>query len=314
MEKKVIPTEIDFQFLTESSMDVICRIGLDRVIRYISPACYTGYGWEPTEVVGGTMDRFVVAEDMQGMMEFFGSVLAGEEPTRMTLRILRKDGSIAWTEGNARIIRDDITAAPSEFVIVWRNITDRKLLEEKLSALAMTDGLTGLANRRAFDEALEREWNRTLREGTQISLLLLDIDHFKRFNDLYGHQVGDDCLRAVAQAAAGAVRSSDIVARYGGEEIAIILPQVDASGAVETAEKVRETIEGLRLTHAENTEGKGQVTVSIGAATALARCGGTMRMPESLLLTADTALYKAKHTGRNCVITGLLIAPQESSS
>jgi diguanylate cyclase (GGDEF)-like protein len=178
----------------------------------------------------------------------------------------------------------------------------------------MTDGLTGLANRRAFDEALEREWKRTLREGTQVSLLLLDIDHFKRFNDLYGHQVGDDCLRAVAQAAVGAVRQTDIVARYGGEEIAIILPQVDTRGAAEVAEKVRAAIEALRLPHAENPEGRDWLTVSIGAATALARYGGTMRMPESLLLAADHALYKAKHAGRNCVRTGLLIAPQDAKS
>ena len=310
----MLQQQIDFQFLAESSVDVICRIGLDRVIRYISPACYTGYGWEEDEIVGGTMDRFVVAEDMSRMMEFFGSVLAGAAACTMTLRILRKDGSIAWTEGNANIIRDLATGEPLEFVIVWRNINDRKLLEEKLSALAMTDGLTGLANRRAFDEALEREWRRTLREGAQMSLLLLDIDHFKRFNDLYGHQVGDDCLRAVAQAANGAVRQSDIVARYGGEEIAIILPHVDAEGAAETAEKVRAAIEALRLTHAENPEGEGHLTVSIGAATALARIGGTIRMPESLLLTADTALYKAKHAGRNCVRTGLLVAPRNADA
>jgi diguanylate cyclase (GGDEF)-like protein len=188
------------------------------------------------------------------------------------------------------------------------------LLEDRLSALAMTDGLTGVANRRAFDEALEREWKRTLREGTQMSLLLLDIDYFKRFNDWYGHQVGDDCLRAVAQAAVGVVRQTDIVARYGGEEIAIILPKVDTRGAEETAEKVRATIEALRLPHADNPEGRDWLTVSIGAATALARYGGTMRMPESLLLAADHAMYKAKHAGRNCVRTGLLIAPQDAVS
>jgi len=306
---------IDFKFLTENSVDVICRIGLDRIIHYISPACLTGYGWDPAEIVGGTMDRFVVAEDMPKIMASIeDALIPGTEQQTVTIRILRKNGSIAWTEGNSRIIRDASTGEALEFVIVWRNITERKLLEEKLSAMAMMDGLTGLANRRAFDEALEREWKRTLREGTQISLLLLDVDHFKRFNDFYGHQVGDDCLRAVAQAAVGAVRQTDTVARYGGEEIAIILPLVDAPGAAEAAEKVRAAIEALRLTHAGNPEGGGWLTVSIGAATALARFGGTMRMPESLLLAADNALYKAKHGGKNCVRTGLLIAPQEALS
>jgi diguanylate cyclase (GGDEF)-like protein len=146
----------------------------------------------------------------------------------------------------------------------------------------------------------------------QMSLLLLDIDYFKRFNDLYGHHVGDDCLRAVAQAAMGVVRQTDTVARYGGEEIAIILPWVDTLGAAETAEKVRAAVEALRLTHAKNPEGEDWLTVSIGAATALARHGGTMRMPESLLLTADNALYKAKSAGRNCVRTGMLLATQEA--
>jgi diguanylate cyclase (GGDEF)-like protein len=117
----------------------------------------------------------------------------------------------------------------------------------------------------------------------------------------------------VAAAAAGAVRATDIVARYGGEEIAIILPLVDQPGAAETAEKVRAAIEALRLPQAENPEGD-WLTVSIGAATALARYGGTMRMPESLLLAADNALYKAKHGGRNRVETGLLIAPQDAKT
>jgi diguanylate cyclase (GGDEF)-like protein/PAS domain S-box-containing protein len=303
---------IDFQFLTENSVDVICRVGLDRTIHYISPACLAGYGWDPAEIVGGTMDRFIVAEDMPKIMAAIeGAMAPGKEQQTATVRIYHKNGSIVWAEGKGRIVRDVSTGGVLEFVVVWRDVSERKLLEDKLSALAMTDGLTGLANRRAFDEALEREWKRTLREGTQVSLLLLDIDHFKRFNDLYGHQVGDDCLRAVAQAALGAVRQTDLVARYGGEEIAIILPLVDTPGAVETAEKVRAAVEGLRLKHAENLEGGERLTVSIGAATAVARYGGTMRMPESLLLTADNALYKAKHAGRNCVRTGWLIAPQD---
>ena len=202
-----------------------------------------------------------------------------------------------------------------------RDITDRKALEEQLSLLALTDDLTGLANRRAFDQALEREWHRTLREGSQISLLLLDIDHFKQFNDRYGQQFGDDCLRAVASGVAGAVRVSDIAARYGGEELCVVLPACDTIGASEIAERIRCSVESLRLVQ-EGTgkEGKGEssadgglqsaasVTVSIGVATALARHGGTMRMPESLLMAADNALYKAKEAGRNRLSTTLLMA------
>ncbi|WP_158787067.1 sensor domain-containing diguanylate cyclase [Granulicella sp. L46] len=302
----------DFQFLAENSTDVICRAGIDRVLHYVSPSCATLLGCERGELEGKIVDAHVFPEDMPKVIAAVQRSLApGVIEEGATIRMRRRDNTLVWTEVNARVIRDDVTGEALEFVLVMRDVTERKLLEEKLSMLAMTDGLTGVANRRAFDEALEREWKLTLRYGTQVSLLLLDIDHFKPFNDQYGHQVGDDCLRAVAQAAAGAVRATDIVARYGGEEIAMILPQVDVAGAWETAEKVRSVIEGLRVPHDGNPEGGGWVTVSIGAATALARVGGTMQMPEGLLQAADHALYKAKHGGRNRVAGGILLAPQQ---
>jgi diguanylate cyclase (GGDEF)-like protein/PAS domain S-box-containing protein len=308
----ILKDETDFRFLTENSLDVICRVDPDRVVRYVSPSCVRAFGWEANEIVGKRMDDFVFANDMPLLMESIArSLTPGTEAEKATMRVLCRGGSLAWTEGNSRILRDANSGEVTEFVIVMRDVTERKLLEEKLAALAMTDGLTGIANRRAFDEALKREWKRTLRHGTQISLLLLDIDHFKEFNDRYGHQVGDDCLRAVAQAAAGAVRATDMVARYGGEELALILPQVDVAGAGETAEKVRSVVEGLRVPHSGNPEGGGWVTASLGAATALARVGGTMRMPEGLLQAADHALYRAKHGGRNRVEGGMLLAPRK---
>lgn len=301
----------DFKFLAENSTDMICRAGMDRVVRYISPSCLNLLGYERAEIEGTTFDRFIFPEDLPNVMGAMVRALAPKVFTEsQTGRMLRKDNTVVWIEANARVIRDEVTGDAVELVLVMRDVHERKLLEEKLEKLAMTDGLTGIANRRAFDEALEREWRRTLRHGTQISLLLLDIDHFKQFNDEYGHQVGDDCLRAVAQAAEGAVRGSDLVARYGGEELALILPQVDTAGAWETAEKVRLAIEGLRVPHEGNPEGGGWVTASIGAATALARAGGTMRMPEGLLQAADHALYRAKHGGRNRVEGGMLLAPQ----
>jgi diguanylate cyclase (GGDEF)-like protein/PAS domain S-box-containing protein len=305
----------DFRFIAENSADVIWRVGPDRVVRYISPSCLSVFGWTAEEMEGRTIDEFICAEDMGKAMESVRRSLSSEvEVESTTVRMKKKDGSVLWAEVNVRTVHDVGSGEPMELVTVLRDVTESKLLEERLAALAMTDGLTGLANRRAFDEALEREWKRTLREGKQISLLLLDIDHFKRFNDQNGHQVGDDGLRAVAAAALSGVRSTDIVARYGGEEIAIILPMVDAKGALEAAEKVRVAIESLRLTHDGNPEGGGWVTASIGAATALARHGGTMRMPECLLLAADSALYKAKQNGRNRVEVGLLIAPQEMTA
>jgi len=305
--------EINFQFLAENSVDMICHTGTDLVLTYVSPAAFALLGWKPEEMIGRQFTDFIFSEDISLMAAGVRRTSAPDVLNdSITMRMLKKDGSLSWIEGNARILRDTVTGEVQGYVALLRDINERKLLEDKLSALAMTDGLTGIANRRAFDEALEREWKRTLRDGSQISLLLLDIDRFKAFNDHYGHQVGDDCLRSVAAAITGAVRSTDLAARYGGEEIAVILPNTDMDAAAAVAEKVRAAIESLGLTHKGNPEGGGHITVSIGAATALARIGGTIRMPESLLLSADNALYKAKHEGRNRVATTLIVAPADA--
>jgi diguanylate cyclase (GGDEF)-like protein/PAS domain S-box-containing protein len=291
-------------------VDVICCSGFDRVVRYISPSCFNLLGWKPEELIGNGPEAYILPEDLPLLDTAGVNILAAKDHIDITtIRMRRKDGSIVWVEINVRLVRDSVTGEPKEYVIVMRDMTERKGLEERLSALALTDGLTGLLNRRSFDEALAREWKRAVRHGSEISLLFLDLDHFKRFNDRYGHQAGDDCLCAVAAAVSGAVRATDRVARYGGEEIAVILPSTSTAGAAEAAEKVRSAIEALRLPHEGNPEGGGWLTVSVGVATALARHGGTMRMPASLLQSADNAMYKAKHEGRNRVVTALLIVP-----
>jgi len=302
--------ELDFRFLAENSADVICRYGLDRRLHYVSPSSLHVLGWTPEEMTAMEPFASVLPEDVPALAAAIEQNLASATASPVITRMVKRDGTIIWVEITARVVRDS-TGEPVETVTTVRDISERKLVEQELAALALTDGLTGIANRRAFDESLEREWRRTLREGSQMSLLLLDIDRFKPFNDNYGHQVGDDCLRAVASAIAGVVRSTDVVARYGGEEIGIILPSSDMGGAIEAAEKIRVAVEDLQITHEENPEGGGRITVSIGVATALARQGGTMRMPESLLLAADNALYKAKHEGRNRFATSLLLAHHE---
>lgn len=302
----------DFKFLMENSADVICLCSVDMTLRYASPSCERVLGWTPEEMVGASPLMLVYPEDIPLVEASAKRDLerVGQE-VPLTVRMVKKDGSLIWIENNPRLVRDAVTGEPLEWVLVMRDVSEYKRLEERLGAQALTDGLTGLANRRAFDEALEREWRRTLLEGSRMSLLLLDIDHFKGLNDRHGHQVGDDCLRAVAAATAGVVRVTDVVARYGGEEIAVILPTGDMAGAAATAEKVRAAVEGLRVRNEGNPEGGGWLTVSVGAATALARHGGSMRMPEGLLQAADDALYRAKSAGRNRVETGMLIAPQE---
>jgi diguanylate cyclase (GGDEF)-like protein/PAS domain S-box-containing protein len=299
--------KINFEFLLEQSVDVICCTGFDRLVRYISPSCLQLLGWKPEELVGKGPEAYILGEDLP-LLDTAGVRIQASE-TRSdatTVRMCRKDGSIVWVEINVRLVLDPVTGEPREHVIVMRDVSERKKLEVQLTVLALTDGLTCLSNRRAFDEALEREWMRTLREGSQISLLLLDIDHFKAFNDLHGHRAGDQCLRAVAAAFSGAVRAMDVVARYGGDEMAAILPMIDIAGAVRVAQRARAAIEFLRLPNLGNPEGGGWVTVSVGVATASPADDRCTSVAGDLFQAADRALYRAKSEGRNHVATALL--------
>ena len=305
----------DFQLLAEHSVDVICRIGLDHVLRYASPSCERILGWSPQELVGTTPDAVVLPDDMPVLL---AAAQRMHEPdvdnSSSTIRVRCKNGSVVWMEINARLVRNARTGQPEEMVAVMRDVTERKALEQELAKLALTDGLTGLANRRAFDQALEREWLRMLREGSQMSLLLFDLDHFREFNDHYGHQAGDDCLRAVAAVLSFRARSSDVPARYGGEEFALLLPDTGAGGALEVAEQIRLAICRLRIPHSGNSAGGLLVSSSHGVATALALAGGRVSTAEGLLLAADNALYKAKVDGRNRIATSILLASAQRTA
>ena len=175
-----------------------------------------------------------------------------------------------------------------------RDMTDEKRAQLALERLATRDGLTGLANRRCFDDTLHAEWQRAQRHGQPLSLLMVDVDNFKQYNDCHGHQGGDQCLRTVAGAVASEMRSNDLVARYGGEEFAVILPNQSLKGAAIVAERIRQRVERLQLPR-KRSDGA-CVTVSIGAATALPGPGTQLGQ---LIHTADCALYRAKHLGRN---------------
>jgi diguanylate cyclase (GGDEF)-like protein len=179
-----------------------------------------------------------------------------------------------------------------------RDMTEQKNAQTALQNLAAHDGLTGIANRRAFDERLGTEWLRAARDRQSISLLLLDVDFFKRYNDAYGHQQGDECLRKVAEVMAGAVfRAADLSARYGGEEFVVLMPNTSARGAMAVAERVRGRIAGLGLPHAESDVAD-HVTASIGVATMYPAPGD---LAADLVAAADSALYAAKYAGRNRV-------------
>jgi diguanylate cyclase (GGDEF)-like protein len=169
-----------------------------------------------------------------------------------------------------------------------------------LAELALRDSLTGVGNRRAFEEAIEREWRVALRTQQSISLLLVDIDFFKQYNDRYGHLAGDKCIREIAAALhASLQRPADVVARYGGEEFVVILPSTTASGAREVATRVCKLVRQLNIPHEDSPHGR--ATVSVGASTVTPSEGV---LPHELIATTDRALYDAKNNGRNRVELG----------
>lgn len=176
------------------------------------------------------------------------------------------------------------------------NHLDLKRSRDALEHMARLDGLTGLVNRRTFDDMLAREWRRLARVSHPLAVIMMDVDHFKQYNDTYGHGGGDECLRQVAKAAAGALqRPADVVARYGGEEFVALLPDTTLDGALMVAEAIRAAVISLAIPHG-GSKVASQVTLSLGAACTVPQPEGK---PEALLEAADQELYAAKSGGRN---------------
>jgi len=176
---------------------------------------------------------------------------------------------------------------------------DLRHANQELTRLATLDGLTQVANRGHFDQVLHHEWSRLLHQGRPLSMVLADVDYFKRYNDCYGHLAGDDCLRQVAQVMTEAVRRSrDLVARYGGEEFVVLLPNTDSMGALRVAERIHQGIQERELPHA-NSDVRPYVTLSLGVACMVPNIASS---PESLIATADASLYQAKTQGRDRIV------------
>jgi diguanylate cyclase (GGDEF)-like protein len=181
-------------------------------------------------------------------------------------------------------------------------------MNQKLVQLTKTDELTSIANRRGFDSRLTAVWRSSIREAANVALLMIDVDHFKLYNDCYGHVAGDDCLQAIARCLTLAVaRSSDLAARYGGEEFAALLPGTTEAGARKVAERLKQELITAALRHADSPFG--QITVSIGIASIAPVAGGDQAV---LITLADRALYDAKNAGRNqvrCATEVLVFGP-----
>jgi diguanylate cyclase (GGDEF)-like protein/PAS domain S-box-containing protein len=308
MAARLASQEENFRLLAEGSSDIVARICLDERLRYISPSVMRVLGWQPHHLIGRHALLGLNPIDLPQVEATLASLKRGDaEEARATYRIRRRDSSEIWVESTLRVTCKD-NGDLDGFVAITRDVTQQKALQVKLEAMAIEDGLTGLANRRRFDERLLEEWGRAYRERTTLALLMIDIDHFKAFNDAYGHPAGDECLHMVAGVLADeALRSTDLAARYGGEEFAILLPNTDAAGCVRIGERIRHAMKRAAIEHRLNLP-SGVVTASMGGATC--RPGAERSSgPTSLIEAADRALYAAKDAGRDRMIMAGEVIP-----
>ena len=303
MARALRERERGYRLLAENVGDVVSRLDLHGKRLYSSPSIEKLLGYSPSEIIHQDIydkihpaHREIVSRKIKG--------LGPDQPTVICeYLIARKNGDYVWVEAQFSYVADDHERA-AEIVGVIRNIQQRKQTEEELMAanqrlkeLSETDTLTGIANRRRFDATLEREFRRCHRSKSELSLLFIDIDKFKAFNDTYGHGAGDHCIGRVASALASNLRRpADLVARYGGEEFAVLLPETGPANAEAVAETLRAAVAKMAIPHQASPHGR--VTISIGVAGG--KCDGR-NGTASMLSAADGALYVSKKAGRNRV-------------
>lgn len=299
-EARTRESEAQYRLLADHATDVIIRLDRDLIRRYVSPASRDMLGTEPSQLVDHPASGIIHPDDWPQVQNVADEARASGAPVEVIYRLKHEQGHYVWVEGRYRYVAED-----EGFIVVLRDISRRKTAEAKLEVAhadlarrADTDGLTGLANRRRFDEGLAAECEKAARENNSLSLLLIDVDRFKLFNDNYGHQAGDECLRRVAQTIVASARPSDLCARYGGEEIAVILPGADGTAAQRIGERIRAAVEELEIPHLKSKVGC--VTISIGCASLVPPA---IQKGAELVREADRLLYEAKRMGRNQVLS-----------
>jgi diguanylate cyclase (GGDEF)-like protein len=262
-------------------------------------------GRSPAELAGATLSELLLHCPNDNVFELFIQVVEQHEALQYEL-LCEPDGQIPlWFELLATRLGDGLVARLKDITGYRRVVTQMQATISELQVLTSQDSLTQIANRRAFDQYLQLEWQRLARLQAPLSLIMGDIDRFKVFNDRCGHPVGDECLRRVAAAIAAVVkRPADMVARYGGEEFAILLPHTDLAGAVAVANQAQQAIAALRIP-APFPECE-RVSLSLGVSSRVPRLD---EPPETLLIEADTGLYQAKGQGGNQICLGSLPAP-----
>lgn len=302
MERALRDSEEQYRFIAENSSDMIGRLLSNGKILYISPSSKRMLGYRNDELIGTNIYDIFNPEDLKSLYEEYGNPADLSEIVTFSYRMLHKNGGYIWAETTVRPVKDK-SGKVSEMMFATRDVTARRTIENQLresnlllKKLSSLDGLTEIYNRRAFDEFLKTEWDFACKHKTPVSLLLLDIDYFKEFNDSYGHVEGDECLKSVARELEAFFHEKGyFAARYGGEEFAVVLPNVNSQKALQLAEGLQASIQALKIEH-KNSDASNIVTISVGISCIIPMSGNDMKL---ILEFADRALYKAKQYGRN---------------
>lgn len=289
------PDNIDFRHMVENSLDLIIKVNLTGHYTYVNPAFCALYGTTPEQLLGRHYSDDVVEEDRAMVDEFFSKLYTPPYTVSFTHRENTVHGMrrLEWTGKGLTNAAGELV----EFVGIARDVTDRLDLIDKLAQQANHDDLTGLANRRFLMQQARLELARAIRYQYPLSLLMLDIDHFKKVNDEYGHLSGDMVLKQLGKELKLFLREHDLVGRIGGEEFVMLLPETSLEEANVIAERLRLSVE--KLTFLVLHEQTIKLTVSIGVACATE----TEQHLDKIWQTVDERLYEAKTTGRNRVVT-----------
>ena len=302
--------EIDsavYKTLLESTQAIPWKIDWQTIrFAYIGPQIESLLGWSPASWVSvEDWATRIHPEDRERVVNFCVAQSKAGTDHEADYRALTQDGHHVWIRDVVHVVRNENGEVDSlvgfMFDISERKKTEEQLivLQKELEALSFKDGLTGVANRRMFDSILETEWAHARRNNQPLSLIMLDIDYFKPYNDRYGHVQGDACLKRVAQVLnSAATRARDLFARFGGEEFVLVLPATDEKSAVKIAERCRNLIFKEQIAH-EASPASQILTVSIGVSSITP---SHQDDPLRFIEEADRRLYQAKQRGRNCIV------------
>jgi diguanylate cyclase (GGDEF)-like protein/PAS domain S-box-containing protein len=294
--------------VSENSRDAIILSDMSGKRSYGSAAAEKFGGWRPEELLTEEGLEPVHPADRPRVHAVIDELRAGSAAATLECRVRQNsEGEYLWIEVSLSMLRDSQSGQPTGVLNFIRDINVRKNAEislreayDAVEALSVTDPLTGLANRRRFDKYIQQEWRRGLRSREPLSLLMVDVDNFKKYNDTYGHPRGDNCLKQIAEASLDvAMRSTDLVARFGGEEFVVVLPNTDHVNALHVAGQLCAAVRNRQLPHSQNI--LGVVTVSVGCATLIPHAELQVH---DLIEMADQAVYAAKQAGRNQVCSG----------